>query len=58
MKISKINVTRYRGEPSNPYMGDVIVAAFPRNMGSSLIRSIIDMARSVSTFRANDPAAA
>ena len=24
MKINKINVTRYRGEPSNPYMGDVI----------------------------------
>ena len=24
MKITKINVTRYRGEPSDPYMGDVI----------------------------------
>jgi len=39
-------------------MGDVIVAALPRNMGSPLIRSIIDMAKSVSTFRANDPAVA
>jgi len=44
---------------TDPQLSDLeFVAAFPRNMDSPLIRSIIDMAKSVSTFRANDPAAA
>ena len=43
---------------TEPRLSDLeFVAAYPRNMASPLIRSIVDMAESVSTFRRIDPEA-